>query len=188
MINATVASALIERNASAIATVAKMDNSTSDMSLYSLGGNYIGIIRYNFSTSTVTKEIDVAQIAAGYTPTISGNSTLVVQNIGFMYFRFGGMMLISGRFNITNKGDGTGSLRISLPTGFTITTGSVGSYGTITPNFDIENRSTYASMSMRGDANADNIFVQYGAGSNSIQYLQPGYHMIFAVVPVTKTS
>lgn len=61
MVNGTVANALIERNASAIATVARMDNTTADMSLYSLGGNYIGIIRYNFSTSTVTKKIEAAQ-------------------------------------------------------------------------------------------------------------------------------
>ena len=60
-LNATVTNTLVERNASSIAIVAKMDNTTADMSLYSLGGNYIGIIRYNFSTSTVTKKIEAAQ-------------------------------------------------------------------------------------------------------------------------------
>lgn len=60
-LNGTVTNALVERNASSIAIVAKMDTTTADMSLYSLDGNYIGIIRYNFSTSTVTKQIEVAQ-------------------------------------------------------------------------------------------------------------------------------
>ena len=131
---------------------------------------------------------EVESAISGYTPTIFGNSTVAVQNIGFMYFRFGGMMLISGRFNLTNKGDGKGFLQISLPTGFKVTTGTVGSYGIITPDINIENKASYASMSIRGDINADTIFVQCGAGVASIPYMQTGFHMIFAVIPVTKTA
>lgn len=82
MVNGTVANALIERNASAIATVAKMDNTTADMSLYSLGGNYLGIIRYNFSTSTVTKRIEAAQNS--YTTIdVSNNHTLIPSGSDF---------------------------------------------------------------------------------------------------------
>ena len=104
-LNGTITNTLVERNASAIATVAKMDNTTADMSLYSLGGNYIGIIRYNFSTSTVTKKIEAAQKSdvealnsnlqvKTWTPHLYDYTTKKSELSSQWYFKIGGLYVM----------------------------------------------------------------------------------------------
>ena len=51
----TVANALIGSSANSVAIVVKADDSVADMLVFSLGAEKIAIVRYNFSTSTVTK-------------------------------------------------------------------------------------------------------------------------------------
>lgn len=51
----TVTNALIGSSSNSIAIVAKADDSVADMLVFSLGAEKIAIVRYNFSTSTVTK-------------------------------------------------------------------------------------------------------------------------------------
>lgn len=57
----TVISTLIGQNASGTAVMTKMDADTVDMIIYSLGGNYVGAVRYSKATSSVSKELPVYQ-------------------------------------------------------------------------------------------------------------------------------
>ena len=61
-LSGTVTMSLIAKNASCNAIVTKMDDVTADMLLYSLGGNYIGAVRYSTTTSSVTKEIALQRL------------------------------------------------------------------------------------------------------------------------------
>ncbi len=58
-LKATVTNALIGRNASSTAIVTKMDNTNIDVLMFCLGGNYVGALRYNSSTSSVSKKLDI---------------------------------------------------------------------------------------------------------------------------------
>lgn len=59
-----------------------------------------------------------------YTPTVKiGTTTPTVSSLSAYYKSWGLMKLIGGRFNLTTTG--TGQLKISLPTGFTVPTSAV---------------------------------------------------------------
>lgn len=61
LFGSAVTNSLVDHNASSIATITKMDNSgIADMLIYSLGGNYIGTVRYTSAASSVSKENEVA--------------------------------------------------------------------------------------------------------------------------------
>lgn len=52
-----VTNSLISKSASCTFLATKMDANTADMFIFSLGGNFIGAIRYTIPTSTVTKTL-----------------------------------------------------------------------------------------------------------------------------------
>lgn len=55
ILSSTVGNSLIGKSTVCNAVLSKMDNVTADILLYSLGGDYIGAVRYSTSTSSATK-------------------------------------------------------------------------------------------------------------------------------------
>lgn len=60
-LSSTVLNELIGQSAPGTALMTKMDTNTADMIIYSLGGNYVGAVRYSIATSSVSKELPVYQ-------------------------------------------------------------------------------------------------------------------------------
>lgn len=60
-LGSTVISTLTGQSASGTAVMTKMDVNTVDMIIYSLGGNYVGAVRYSKETSSVSKELPAYQ-------------------------------------------------------------------------------------------------------------------------------
>ena len=59
LFNSTVTNVLAETSTVSTAYATRMDNATADMFLFSISGDFIGTVRYNFSTSTVVKKYDI---------------------------------------------------------------------------------------------------------------------------------
>lgn len=60
-LGSTVLNTLIGRDTGGTAVMTKMDNDTVDMIIYSLGGYYVGAVRYSKATSTVSRELPAYQ-------------------------------------------------------------------------------------------------------------------------------
>ena len=119
-----------------------------------------------------------------YTPTITCSDTkFVASNIDFRYSISGGLLWISGRFNITTAATNTHSeIYLSIPNGYTIpsTVIGVGSCG----NVHLNKSYSDIGLSLRiRDTNS--IFIQAGAGGvNAGKLIGATYVTIDAVVPI----
>lgn len=117
-----------------------------------------------------------------YTPDITSpnNNNFAVDNKSFAYARSGGLLFISGRFEITNVGGSASSktLYISIPSGYSCTdfVGNIGSLALNTTGIDISN------LSIRQGSSC--VWIQAGAGgvSNVLSKIGTGYVMINATV------
>ena len=114
-----------------------------------------------------------------YTPDITSASTgFAVANKIFVYARAGKILLINGRFEITNVGSDTSKdIAFTLPSGMECYD-RVGACGFMAFNKNVANAE---KLSLRQGVN--NFFTQVGAGgSGTLSMVGTGYIMINAVI------
>ena len=113
-----------------------------------------------------------------YTPTISsstGDQDFATDSVAFLCTKNGQMILIAGRFRITNAGTTSGSIRISLPEGIDVLDSGVGGCG----NVVVDNNS--GQFSPRCMSNA--LVISKGGGGNySLPSIGTGYVAVSAVL------
>ena len=110
-----------------------------------------------------------------YTPTftVSSGTNPTVANISCRYYTVGNLMIITGRFQMTALGSvNTSALRISLPTGFTYGSFSVGAAGMI-----ISASTPTAPIGIRFDSS----MLQVLSASGGVPTLPTGYYSFFAL-------
>lgn len=122
--------------------------------------------------------------STAYTPAItSASPDFAAENIQFWYMRVGGLLFISGRFQITNVGTSpnTEKVAISLPPGFSCNdiTGACGDVVAGKNGVDV------SQLSIR--QSTDYIWIQAGAGGmNALSILGTGYVLVNAFVMLKK--
>lgn len=113
-----------------------------------------------------------------YTPTISsstGDQNFATDSAAFLCTKNGQMVLIAGRFRITNAGTTSGSIRISLPEGIDAFDSGVGGCG----NVVVDNNS--GQFSPRCMSNTL-VISKGGDGNYSLPSIGTGYVAVFAVL------
>lgn len=149
-----------------------------------------GIETYNGSTiagsaQTVKAALDAlnSKAAVGvntYSPQIlSGSENFATRNHQFAYVQVGGLLFISGRFEIVSVGSTptNNTLSFTLPSGFTCNefVGNIGSFALNRTGTDI------VKLSLRQGTN--NVYIQEGAGGNNVlPTLGNGYVMFYCIV------
>ena len=125
-----------------------------------------------------TIELDNKFVGGSYTPTITGGTGFTYDNVVFNYYRMGKLLIISGRFVITNAGSAH-RLDISLPPGSGLTQYGLGGWGmAYSETADANN------YIVRCLADAVLTIVKGASGDNALPAFGTGYKTVFAVIPM----
>lgn len=134
---------------------------------------YIWVWRISdFTSASVTPTVSAVSVLTSsttktaYTPTIScsGNTTFAADNVSFNYFVTGNTLRVVGRFSIANIGDGTGGIRISLPSNMSAMAMGVGSVG----YYDAGNQVEHGFIrTVSANSTSTEVMLYYNAGGTA---------------------